>query len=226
MNFTDAAAALQRQEIARLRDAVVPRLDTLRAMPPPAFRDVIAVMWQRFGHEIITGPAMAELVTTKDGRKFISACVPAADPITRDIAYLHQAVIDAKADHGFYITPRSFSAETRAYADSGTPIDLIDGALLIEALYRSLQGAKLPLHYKAMCGRCGGIVQHTLGVGEARPCGDGHAVAPTIARAMIIRPEAPATAADAAKPAPRPYSRREIRAHNYKYEARMMRKPR
>jgi hypothetical protein len=31
---------------------------------------------------------------------------------------------------------------------------------------------------------------------------------------------------DDAKPAPRPYSRREIRAHNYKYEARMMKKPR
>jgi hypothetical protein len=31
---------------------------------------------------------------------------------------------------------------------------------------------------------------------------------------------------DDAKPAPRPHSRREIRAHNYKYEARMMKKPR
>jgi hypothetical protein len=29
---------------------------------------------------------------------------------------------------------------------------------------------------------------------------------------------------DAAKPAPRPYSRREIRACNAKYEARMMKK--
>jgi hypothetical protein len=45
---------------------------------------------------------------------------------------------------------------------------------------------------------------------------------------MIVppRPAAPANAAAATKPAPRPLSRREIRAHNYKYEARMMKKPR
>jgi hypothetical protein len=37
MDFTTAADALRRQEIARLADAVVPRLDQLRGMTPPVF---------------------------------------------------------------------------------------------------------------------------------------------------------------------------------------------
>jgi hypothetical protein len=64
-------------------------------------------------------------------------------------------------------------------------------------------------------GQCGEIVQHRLGDDEARPCGNGHPVAPTIARAMIVppRPAASGNAGSAPKPAPRPLIRRGIRAH-------------
>jgi hypothetical protein len=146
---------------------------------------------------------------------------------TRDLARLHHAVTAANAQRGFFITARSFTAEAEQYADSGAPLDLIDGGRLIKALNRSLKGVLLPQTYKAMCGQCGEIVQHRLGDSEARACANGHAVAPTIARAMIVppRPAVPA-AGDTKKPALRPLSRREIRAHNYKYEARMMKKPR
>jgi hypothetical protein len=231
MNFADAIAELQRQEIARLMDAVVPRLETLCAMTPPAFREVIAAMWQRFGHEIVTEPTAPDLVTTKNGRKFITACARPADPmptLTRDLARLHQAVIAASAERGFYISPRGFTAGAQQYAGSGAPIDLVDGQRLITALNESLKGVLLPQTYKAMCGRCGDIVQHHLGDDHARPCANGHAVAPTIALAMIIPPPpaATATGADDAKPTHRPLSRREIRAHNYRYEARLMKKPR
>ena len=88
----------------------------------------------------------------------------------------------------------------------------------------------MPQTYKAMCQQCGEIVQHRLDreQDEARPCGNGHMVAPTIARAMLLppRPAAAGSGTTRQTPTPRPYSRREIRAHNYKYEARMMKKPR
>ena len=83
--------------------------------------------------------------------------------------------------------------------------------------------------YKAMCQQCGALVQHRLDreQDEARPCGNGHLVPPTIARAMLLPPRPVGwKPGDDAKPAPRPYSRREVRGHNAKYEASMMRKPR
>jgi hypothetical protein len=51
-------------------------------------------------------------------------------------------------------------------------------------------------------------------------------VAPTIARAMLIppKPATPDAGSGTKEPTPRHYSRREIRAHNAKYEARMMKK--
>jgi len=77
----------------------------------------------------------------------------------------------------------------------------------------------MPQTYKAMCQQCGEIVQHRLNreQDETRPRSNGHLVPPTIARAMLLPPR-PAgwKPGDDAKPAPRPYSRREVRAHNAK----------
>jgi hypothetical protein len=86
----------------------------------------------------------------------------------------------------------------------------------------------LPQTYKAMCRQCGDIVQHPLDNVEAKRCGVGHFVAPTIARAELVKPRVAASAETNAgpKPAPRPLSRREIKAHNYKYRARMLKQMR
>jgi hypothetical protein len=227
MNIAAAAAELRLQEIARLKDALVPRLEALRSMTVPAFRNVIAEMLKRFGHEIETDPNARFLVTTKAGRKFMTACATPTDLIptgTRDLAHLHDAVIAANAQRGFFITARSFTDQAEKFAESA-PLDLIDGARLVKALNQSKKHVLLPQTYKAMCRQCGGIVEHRIDrdQDEARPCGNGHPVAPTIARAMLLPPRPAAIGSGSTKdPSPRPYSRREIRAHNAKYEARMM----
>jgi hypothetical protein len=232
MNFAAPAAKLRRQEIARLSDALTPRLEALRSMTTQGFRSVIAAMLERFGHAIETDPNAHFLVTTKAGRKFVTACARPADLTptgTRDLARLHEAVIAANAQRGFFVTARSFTDQAEQYAESA-PLDLIDGARLIKILNQSRKGVLLPQTYKAMCRQCGEIVQHRIDreQDEARPCGNGHLVPPTIARAMLLPPRPAATGSGdhAAKPAPRPFSRREIRAHNAKYEARMMKQPR
>src|SRR4051794_27388506 len=110
-NFVTAAAELQRQEIARLSDAVVPRLETMRSMTLAVFRSIIADMWQRFGHEIITDESAPFLVTTKNGRKFITECGAPADPMptrTAPLRHLHDAISSARADRGFYPTSARF----------------------------------------------------------------------------------------------------------------------
>lgn len=232
MNFTADAAELRKQEIARLSDAIVPRLEAMRRMTPEIFRALIADMLQRFGHQIITNPTAPDLITTKAEKKFVTRCATPTElkPIsTRELAPLHDAVIAANAARGFFITVRSFTDAAEQYAETA-PLDLIDGKRLVKALNQSRKHVLMPQTYKAMCCQCGEIVQHRLDrdQDEARPCSNGHAVTPTIARAMLLppRPAGWKPGEDAAKPAPRPYSRREIRAHNAKYEARMMRKPR
>jgi hypothetical protein len=231
MNLAAEADALRQQEIARLSDAIVPRLDAMRRMTPQTFRALIADMPHRFGHEIVTDPIAPDLITAKAGKKFITQCAaptewrPAA---TRQLADLHDAVIAANAARGFFITLHSFTHAAAQYAASA-PLDLFDAKRLVKALNQSRKHVPMPQTYKAMCRQCGEIVQHRLDreQDEARPCGNGHLVAPTIARAMLVPPRPPANVAGSIKaPAPRPYTRREINAHNHRYEARMMKKPR
>ena len=44
-NFAAPADQLRRQEIARLSDALTPRIEALRAMPPQAFRSGLVVIF-------------------------------------------------------------------------------------------------------------------------------------------------------------------------------------
>lgn len=233
MNFAAAAAELRQQEISRLSDAIVPRLEAMRRMTPETFRALIADMLQRFGHHIVNDPTAPDLITTKGEKKFVTRCAVPTDlkPIsTRELAAFHiDAVIGANAERGYFITARSFTEAAIQYAKTA-PLDLFDGTRLVKALNQSRKYVLMPQTYKAMCQQCGAIVEHRLDreQDEARPCSNGHSVAPTIARAMLLppRPAGWKGGEDAPKPSPHPYSRREVNRHNAKYEARMMRKPR
>jgi hypothetical protein len=87
-------------------------------MTVPAFRSVIAEMLERFGHTIVTDPNTADFVTTKNGRKFVTACATPAEVIptgTRDLARLHDAVI-AAMPRGDISSRRSFTEQAEQYA--------------------------------------------------------------------------------------------------------------
>jgi hypothetical protein len=233
-----AAAELRRQEFARLADAVTPRLEALRSMTPAAFRSEIALMLERLGHTIITDPTAPDLVTTKAGRKYITACAHPANRAptqTREIARLHDTVVAANAERGFFVTARSFTPDAEHYAATA-PIDLVDGAMLVRSMNRSKKGVVLPQTYKAMCRQCGDIVEHRLDGDEAVPCRNGHRVPPTIARAALVPPrqQQPAAADHQAPPqhgpraklrnmSPKAQRRRAIRAHNHQVRARAIR---
>jgi hypothetical protein len=231
MNFAAAADDLHRQEFARLAEAVTPRLEAFRSMTASGFRNEIALMLERVGHAMIT--STPELVTVKNARKYITACAVPTDPApTRMPALrrLHEAIVAANAARGFYVTPRGFTPEAEHYAESA-PLDLVDGALLIRSMHRSRKGVLLPQTYKAMCRQCGEIMQYKLGDDRARPCGIGHFVVPTIARADLVKQ--PTAQHEAAGPSPAPSAkvakwrnmsakaqrRRAIKAHNHRAQA-------
>jgi hypothetical protein len=189
MNFAIAADELRQQEFARLSDAVTPRIEALRSLTPDAFRVHIALMLERLGHAIIT--TAPDLVTTKGGRKYVTACanpLDAAPTKTPALARLHAAVVSANAAGGFYVTARSFTPDAEHYTATLPILTLVDSELLNRSMQRSLKGVTLPPTYKAMCCQCGEIVQHRLEKGEALPCGNGHLVPPTIARASLVKP--------------------------------------
>jgi Restriction endonuclease len=250
MNFTALADELDRQEFARLSAAITPRIEVFCSMTREGFRDQIALMMERLGHEIVT--LAPWLVTMKEGRKCVTACANPADlaPVKMPaIGRLHDAVIAASAYKGIYVTPRSFTPDVEHYADHA-PIQLVDGRMFIKSMQLSRKGLLLPQTYKAMCRQpgCGEIVQHRLDKDEALPCPNGHFVPPSQSRAKLIpyRPPTPAAQPAAPNPAPayalhpvgphptgampsvikprvmtpKAQRRRAIKAHNRKLQAR------
>ena len=71
VNFTAAAEELRRLEFSRLSAAVTPRIEALRSMTGDSFRTEIALMLERLGHTIIS--SVSDIVTTKEGRKYVTA---------------------------------------------------------------------------------------------------------------------------------------------------------
>jgi hypothetical protein len=233
MNFDTAAAELHRQEYARLGAFVTPRPEQLRAMTGGELRIENALMWERLGHILHSGPDAPELVTTRGERKFIAMCANPADPEptgSSALRRLRDRVVASGAERGFFVSVRGFTAEARQFAETA-PVQLIDGEAFIRALQRSRKGELLPQTYRAMCRQCGDIVRHRLDSDEARRCANGHFVAPTIARAELIKPRPlQREHRSAAAPAPeivrvrnmsaKARRRRAIKAHNQRVRGR------
>ena len=176
MNFDRAAEALRQREFTRLAAAVVPSVDALRCLTGQQIRARVATMLEHLGYELLTPEIAANLVTTKDGKKYVVAFASMTDlaptPLG-DLTRLHSAVVAAGAAAGFFITPRGFTHDAEAYAATA-PLKLVDGPKLVASIKRSMEGVTLPASYQAMCRQCGEIVQHTLDRAEAIPCRNGH----------------------------------------------------
>jgi Restriction endonuclease len=229
MNFDTPADALHAREFTRRAAAVVPSVDALRLLTAQQLRARAATMLERLGYEVLTPETAADVVMTKDGKKYVVAFATPTDLAPTPLGHitrLHSAVVAAGAAAGFFITPRGFTRDAEAYAATA-PLKLVDGPKLVASIKRSMEGVTIPESYQAMCRQCGQIVQHTLDSTEAIPCRNGHPVAPTIARAALVmqKQEGGSTSSRTYTP-PKRYSRQEVRAHNAKYQARMRkRKP-
>jgi hypothetical protein len=188
MSYAAAANDLRHREIARLKRCVTLPVEAMRSLTPGPFRERIAELMQRLGHEVVNDPtAAAILVALKDGEKHLIMCGTPADPTPigpRNILRLHEAVIAGNAARGIYITTRTFTADVQTYAKSA-PIDLVDGAALAKAFKRAGPSEPVPGCYDVMCHDCGAIVGHHLDKSDPLRCINGHMVIPTIVRTMI-----------------------------------------
>ena len=221
-----AADELQQRETDRLAAALVPTVEGLRFLSGRQLRARVALTLALLGYELLTPDSAGDVVAIKDGKKYLVAFASdteLAPTHTNHLTRLHSAVVAAGAAAGFFITPRGFTRDAEAYAATA-PLKLVDGPKLVASIARSMQGIPAPETYKAMCRQCGGIVTHRLDGFDAVPCVNGHPVAPTISKAAFTRPEGGSTSRTYT--APRPYTRREINAHNSRYVARMKKRKR
>ena len=212
-----AADDLRQREIERIKAATIPTLAGLRALSLDELHSEMAGMLERLGYNHHATDAAGDLIVSKDGRKLVVACAQPPEPIRRQaIARLHEAITRTNAAAGFYVTTRDFEPDAISYA-AGLPITLVNGDKLVASLRQSKAGIEPPEAYKAMCKICGAVVEHRLSHAEAVPCGSGHFVAPTIARAAIF-PEGAKPPAAGEKPSPAPRQRHGRRmtakAHN------------
>lgn len=224
--FDHAAEILRQQQFSRLSAATVPTLEGLRALNARQLRARVAAMLEQLGYELLTPETGADILAMKDGAKYVVAFASTTEltPTHQNhITRLHSAVIAANASAGFFITTRGFTRDAEDYAAT-VPLKLVDGPKLVASIKRGMQGSAAPDRYKVMCRQCGEIITHQLGRAEAVPCGNGHPVAPTIARAALVvrRQEGGSTSRTYTQP--RQYTRREVNAHNTKYIAKMKRR--
>jgi hypothetical protein len=237
LNFAAAADELYRREYAFLRAFLTPRPEQLRSMMIGELRTENALMWERLGHTLHTGPDAPELVTTMGERTFITVCANPADITPTGSAALRRLrdrVVAMCAERGFYVSVKGFTADAQHFSETA-PVQLIDAEAFIHTLHRSRKGQHLPQTYNAMCRQCGEIVQQRLDSDEAKRCGNGHFVAPTIARAELVKPRrqpGPGRAVTGPAPAYRPKIvkfrnnspkakiKRAIKAQNYQVRAR------
>jgi hypothetical protein len=228
IEFDGAAEELRQQEFSRLSAATVPTLESLRLLNSRQFRARVAGMLERLGYELLTPETASDLLTMKDGQKFVVAFASTSDPQpvqANHLTRLHSAVIAVNAAAGFYITTRGFSRDAEAYAATA-PMKLVDGPKLVASIKRSMQGVPALDTYRAMCRQCGEIVTHRLDRADAIQCSSGHPVPPTIAHAALAGCITAIGSTSRTYEPPRRYTRREVNAHNSKYVARMKkRKP-
>ena len=200
----------------------MPTLESLRFLNPTQLRARVAGMLERLGYELLTPETADDLLAIKDGEKCVVAFASTSDPApvqANHMIELHRVVTDTNAAKGFYVTTRGFSRDAEAYAKTA-PLTMVDGPQLVASIKRSMEGLPAPDSYKAMCRQCGAIVTHRLDRTEAITCKSGHPVAPPIARAALDVGARPGGSTSRTYEPPRPYSRREVNAHNAKYIAR------
>jgi hypothetical protein len=140
------------------RNALTPRVEA------PVLRAVIALMLERFGHAIISNPEASELVSTKNGQKFITACAKPSELTPtgiRDLARQHDAGDRRQCTARIFHHRAQLHGRGREIRGERTARPLRRRPAY-QILNQSRKGVLLPQTYKAMCRQCGKIVFRCL----------------------------------------------------------------
>jgi hypothetical protein len=80
-DFVIAAQELREQEFSRLATAIVPSLEGLRSLNARELRARVVRMLERLDYELLTPETAADLLATKDGKKYLFSSPSPRRPI-------------------------------------------------------------------------------------------------------------------------------------------------
>jgi restriction system protein len=179
------AGSLKRREMARLAQARLSRSDFLLKGSPRDFEDIVAKLFKTLGYDVRQTPYSndggKDAVATKDGKKFLIECkrYEKKNLVGRPMLQkFYAAVMEEKADKGFFVTTSNFAKTAFAYeyVRSGL-IELIDGEKLGQLMIMAFHDSVEAERYSVMCIECGEVVTFDLAIGETeKNCSNGHCI--------------------------------------------------
>lgn len=185
LKIKEAADSLRHEELKRLSMARVGKIDFLMTGTPREFEDTVAAMFEKIGYSVkqtpYTNDGGKDAIATKDGKKVLIECkrYDKDNLVGRpDLQKFYAAIMEEKADNGFFITTSGFARTALAYDYVRTNlIELVDGKTLAHMMIRAFPAASDSEKYRVMCLLCGCEVIFDLLAGESnKACCNNHLV--------------------------------------------------
>jgi restriction system protein len=191
--FKKAARRLREQEIVRLSKAWLCKTEAYFEMAPQQFENAIARLFRDLGYEVTQTPFSndggKDAIAKKDGKKYLIECKrygPTTSIGRRDLQIFVAAMLDEKADGGFYINTGVFASTAAQYA-ARNRISLYDRTQLPLLIHQAYPALTSSLEAEVMCLECGEISSMTVrDLPSSGICKNGHSLTSNIVKSDLL----------------------------------------
>ena len=183
MQIKRNADLLRHQEMTRLAQARLGRIDFLLKETPQEFENTVAAMFNKLGYSVRQTPYSndggKDAVATKDGKKVLIECkrYDKNNLVGRpDLQKFYAAVMEERADMGIFVTTSGFARTSVEYKYvRSNLIELIDGQKLGYLMIKAFPDSGNAERYRIMCTECGSEVMFDLSSEETQKyCRNSH----------------------------------------------------
>ncbi|MGZ3727870.1 MAG: restriction endonuclease [Bdellovibrionota bacterium] len=186
MKIRGEAVLLHRQELVRLTEHNVKKMEYLKSIPPRDFELAVGEMYRRLGYSVEVTPATndkgKDAIMFRDGKKYLVECKQYSEENTVGREHLQKffaAVTEEGAETGFVVTTSTFKKTAVQYAGDIKKLVLIDSVKLSALMREAFPEEHGDNALNVMCEECGEKVQFVMGDQPLEPtkqCANGHSV--------------------------------------------------
>jgi len=191
------ADKLSLEESHRFKQFNLRNKDYLYNSSPKEFESTIAEMYRKFGFDTKLTPYSndkgKDIILKKDGKKYLVECKKYNynNAIGREsLQKFFAAIIEDKAERGFFVTTSYFTRTSIKYAKDIQKIELINGDKLILMMREAYPENYDSNFVRIMCRECGDIVEFIFNKNElSKSCKNGHLVQNDFDREILFPKE-------------------------------------